>query len=85
MHRERRGLGVVNEHGDAAIGVDAQEVVRLLLVGGDADLVEGKRRVVFCGELLEQDLDFLAIGSGLRDEVEALCVFDNVWRLRGVE
>ena len=33
--REGRGLGVVHDHGDAAIGIEAQEPLIFLDVGGD--------------------------------------------------
>jgi hypothetical protein len=43
-----------------------------LLVGHDVDLGGGPLGAVEVGELLEHDLDFLAVGRGLGDEVEAL-------------
>ena len=35
VHGEGRGFGVVDQDGDAAVGVEAQEPVFLLLVGAD--------------------------------------------------
>lgn len=101
-YRERRGLGVVEEDGDAAIGVEAEEPVFLLLVGHDVagrergvseGLTEcwgGRRRVegeevdehescspfgaINIMQLFQHDLDLLAIGRALRDEVQSFCV-----------
>ena len=70
---EGRRLRVVDEDGDAAVGVEAEEPFFLLLVGHD---VEGGGGPAGGGvgeqELFEEDLHFLAVGGGHGDEVEAL-------------
>ena len=71
-HGEGRVLGVVDEDGDAAVGVQAQEPLLLLLVGRDVDERRGPFGAVGELEFFEKDLDFLPVRSRLRDEVEAL-------------
>jgi len=50
------GLGVVDDDGDSAIGVQAQEPVFLLLVGHDVDQGGGPFGAVGVFELFEHDL-----------------------------
>lgn len=60
-----RGLRVVDDDGDAAVGVQAEEPFFLLLVGGDVDDVVGEFGAVDDFQLFEKDLDFLTIGGVL--------------------
>lgn len=83
--RKRRRHGIIDEHRDATIRVEAQEPFLLLLVGADVDQSRRPLCAVSIGQLLEEDLHFLPIGRGLRDEVEAFGVLDRVRRLRDVE
>lgn len=69
---ERRRLRVVDDDGDAAVGVQAQEPFFLLLVRADVDNGCGPLGVVGEGELFEQNLHFLPVGRRLRDQVETL-------------
>jgi hypothetical protein len=71
-HREGRRLAVIDEDGDSAVGVEAQEPLLLLLVGHDVDERGGPFRAVGVGEFFEEDLRGLAVGRVLRDEVQAL-------------
>jgi hypothetical protein len=82
---EGRRLGVVNEDGDTAVGIQAEKPFLLLLVGADVD--DGCRplRVVGVGEFFKKDLHFLSIGRRLGDEVEAFGVLDLIRRLSNVE
>ena len=73
---ERRGLRVVDEHGDAAVGVEAQEPLLFLLVGHDVDERGGPFGAVGVAELFEHDLRGLAIGRVLRNQVQAFCFGD---------
>lgn len=72
MGREWRGLAVVDDDGDAAIGVEAEEPLFLLLVGHDVDEGGGPGGSVEVVELFEEDLDGLAVGGVHGDEVKAL-------------
>lgn len=65
--RERRRHGVVDEHGDAAVGVETQEPVLLLLVGADVDQRRRPLGAVDVGELFQDDLRRLPVGRVLRD------------------
>jgi hypothetical protein len=69
---EGRGLGVIDDDGDAAVGVEAEEPFFLLLVGHDVDEGGGPFRAVDIRQFFEQDLHFLPVGRGHGDEVEAL-------------
>ena len=69
---EGRRLRVVDDDGDAAVGVEAQEPFFLLLVRADVDDGGGPLGAVDERELFQQDLHFLPVGRGLRDQVEAL-------------
>lgn len=69
---EGRGLGVVDDDGDAAVRVQAEEPFFLLLVGGDVDEVEGELGAVDGGELFEEDLHFVPVRRRLRYQVQAL-------------
>lgn len=62
---KRRALGVVDDDGDAAVGVEAEEPFLLLLVGGDVD--DGLREgcAVGVGQLFEEDLDLLTVGGAV--------------------
>ena len=82
---ERWGLRVVDQDGDAAVGVEAQEPLFLLLVGHYVDHRRRPLRAVRLGEFFQQDLHFLPVGGRLRDEVQALCVLDLVGRFGDVE
>ena len=88
---DREGLGrdgVVDEDGDAAVGVQAQEPVFLLLVGHDVDEGGGPGdggRAVGVFELLEHDLHGLAVGGVHGEEVEALGVLHLGGGFVGVE
>lgn len=86
--RERRVLGVVDQRRDAAVRVEAQEPLLLLLVGHDVDQHRGpvdRRRAVGVGELLEHDLRGLSVGRVLRDQHEAFGRGDFQRRVGDVE
>jgi hypothetical protein len=63
MHWERRRDGIVDDHGNAAIGVDSQKIVGLLLVRADVDGIKGILRAVLERQFLKEDLHFLAVRS----------------------
>ncbi len=71
---EGRRLRVVDDDGDAAVGVQAQEPFFLLLVRADVDDGAGEFGLVGERELLEQDLHLLPVRRRLRDQVETLQV-----------
>lgn len=71
-YRERWRSRIVHENRDAAIGVETQEPILLLLVGANVDDGVGVRDVVESFEFFEEDLDFLAVRCGLCNQVEAL-------------
>lgn len=73
---EGRALGVVDDDWDAAIGIQTKEPVLLLLVGHDVDQSSGPGGAVDEGKLLEEDLDLLAIGGALSDEMKPLGILD---------
>jgi hypothetical protein len=62
---ERRGLGVVDDHRDAPVRVQAQEPFLLLDVGVDVEEGVGEGGGVGEAELFEEDLHLLAVGGGL--------------------
>lgn len=72
---ERRGLTVVHERGDAAVGVETQKPFFLLLVGRDVDQRRGPLGAVLVGQFFEDDLRGLAVGRVLRDQVQTFGVF----------
>jgi hypothetical protein len=82
---EGRRLRVVDQHGDAAVGVQAQEPLLLLLVGHDVDERGRPLRAVAVGQFLQEDLRRLAVGRVLRDEVQALGLGHFLGRLGDVE
>lgn len=68
-----------------AVRVETEEPLLLLLVGHDVDERGGPFRAVGILELLEQDLDGLAVGRVHCDEVKAFGVLHLGGRLAGVE
>ena len=68
-------LRCIKQDGDPAIGIETQEPILLLLVGHDIDKGGAPCEIlgwVEASELFKGYLDFLAIGSGLSDQVETL-------------
>ena len=63
------GLGGVEQGGDAAVGVEAEEPLVFLHVGADVYYLSGPFGAVDEGEFFEHDLRGLAVGRVLRDEV----------------
>ena len=74
--RKRRVLRVVHDDGDPTVWVQAEEPFLLLLVRADVDDGKGEFGAVRFGQLFQEDLHFLPIGCGLRDEVQAFCLLD---------
>ncbi len=83
--RKRRGLRVVDQHGDSTVGVQAQEPLFLLLIGHDIDECGGPFCTVAVGKLFKEDLCGLSVGSVLCDEVEAFGFGDLLRSVRDVE
>jgi len=75
-HGERGRLGVVDEDGDATVGIETEEPFFLLLVGHDVDQGRGPFGTIDIGQFLEEDLDLLTIGRALRDEMKTLRILD---------
>ena len=81
---EGRGLRVIDERRNAAVGIKSQEPFFLLLVGRDVDYCRGPFGVVFLREFFEHNLRGLSIGGVLRDKVQAFGVLDVRGRLGNV-
>lgn len=67
------------------VWIQAEEPVLLLLVGHDVDQRRGPFGPVHVLELLQEDLNLLAIGSALSDEMKTAGIFDRGRRLVGVQ
>lgn len=65
--REGRVLAVINKDRNAAVGVQAQEPLLLLLVGGNVNQCRVPGCAVGVSELLEQNLRRLPVGRVLSD------------------
>ena len=63
-NRKRRLLSIIDEDGNPTVGIQAEEPLFLLLVGGDVDQRRRPLGAVGIRKLFEEDLDFLAVGSG---------------------
>ena len=82
---EGRVTGVVDDDRDAAVGIQPQEPLLLLVVRHDVD--QGRRpfgTVCFC-EFFEKDLYLLSVGRGHCQEVETLGLFDLLGRVGDVQ
>lgn len=90
QEREPVSIGPANINGinhpdSPTIGVDAQEPILLLLVGHDVDKSGGPLSAVDILQLLEQDLDGLAIGCVHSQQMKAFGVLHLIGRLVSVE
>ena len=69
-------LSVVDEDRDAAIRIQPQEPILLLLIRADVNDGRGPLQAINILQLLKHDLHRLSIRSGLRDEMKTLGILD---------